>query len=62
MRREDEQGELHFKVFCSWCGVIIRRTSTKDSHGMCLKCYSRMLGERGHARWQGDATSNARQR
>lgn len=43
-RRED----LKFKVECSWCGTIIRRTNVKDSHGMCLKCYARMLGEHGH--------------
>ncbi len=62
MGREDEKGELHFKVLCSWCGIIIRRTSAKDSHGMCLKCYSRMLSERGQARWQADATASASRR
>jgi hypothetical protein len=62
MGRKVETGELNFKVVCTWCGVVIRRTSAKDSHGMCLKCYSRMLSERGYARWQPDASSNARER
>jgi hypothetical protein len=43
-----------YKVECTWCGVIIRRTSVKDSHGMCLKCYARMLGEHGRAHEQGN--------
>lgn len=60
INREDEQGVLRFKVVCTWCGIIIRRTSAKDSHGMCLKCYSRMLSERGAAHWQRDAPSRAR--
>ena len=44
-RRED----FRFKVECSWCGKVIRRNNEKDSHGMCLKCYARMLGEHGHS-------------
>lgn len=43
-----------YKVECTWCGVIIRRTNVKDSHGMCLKCYARMLGEHGRAHEQGN--------
>ena len=42
-----EKTALNFKVECTWCGGIIRRTSAKDSRGMCLKCYARMLGEHG---------------
>jgi hypothetical protein len=49
MNKETGREELRFKVECAWCGVIIRRDSAKDSHGMCLKCYARMLGEHGHA-------------
>ncbi|MDT4895035.1 MAG: hypothetical protein QOH25_112 [Acidobacteriota bacterium] len=48
MNEETAKEELRFKVECTWCGAIIRRNSSKDSHGMCLKCYARMLGERGH--------------
>jgi hypothetical protein len=43
-----------FKVVCTWCGVIIRRAEAKDSQGMCLKCYARMLGDRGGARERDD--------
>lgn len=49
MNGETRREELTFKVQCSWCGNIIRRANTKDSHGMCLKCYARMLGEYGRA-------------
>ena len=34
-----------FKVLCEWCGGLIRRSSVKDSRGMCLTCYARMLNE-----------------
>jgi hypothetical protein len=49
MDREDKREDLNFKVECSWCGNIIRRSNAKDSHGMCLKCYARMLGDMGRA-------------
>jgi hypothetical protein len=54
----DEAGreELGFKVVCTWCGSLIRRTSVKDSHGMCLNCYSRMLGQHGHMHERRDDT------
>ncbi|HEY0006950.1 MAG TPA: hypothetical protein VGB17_19375 [Pyrinomonadaceae bacterium] len=45
MNKEFGQQNLNFQVVCSWCGHLIRRTSAKDSHGMCLKCYARMLQE-----------------
>lgn len=48
MNEQARQEELNFKVECSWCGKIIRRNNVKDSHGMCLKCYARMLGDYGH--------------
>jgi len=40
-----EQAGLNFKVECNWCGTIIRRSNVKDSRGMCLKCYARMLSD-----------------
>ncbi|HEY0547817.1 MAG TPA: hypothetical protein VGC91_20730 [Pyrinomonadaceae bacterium] len=54
MKRIELTQESNFKVVCSWCGVIIRRNSAKDSRGMCLKCYARMLGEHGHSHEQGN--------
>jgi hypothetical protein len=54
MNKEAGRDSEGFKVECSWCGVIIRRSNVKDSHGMCLKCYARMLGEHGHAHEQGN--------
>jgi len=58
--RAIEQTVLNFKVECTWCGTIIRRTNVKDSRGMCLKCYARMLSEHGRPyerhtpRWASD--------
>jgi hypothetical protein len=48
MNKEVGREGLVFKVECTWCGVVIRRASAKDSRGMCLKCYARMLSD--HAR------------
>jgi formylmethanofuran dehydrogenase subunit E len=42
-----EEAGFRFKVECDWCGVIIRRNNVKDSRGMCLKCYARMLSQHG---------------
>ena len=53
MNKEVGRDGEGFKVECTWCGTIIRRTSVKDSHGMCLKCYARMLGEHGRAHEHG---------
>jgi hypothetical protein len=48
LREEAGREELKFRVECAWCGNLIRRTNVKDSHGMCLKCYTRMLSQHGH--------------
>jgi len=48
MNKEVWVESLTYKVECTWCGTIIRRNSAKDSRGMCLKCYARMLSD--HAR------------
>ncbi|HKR01766.1 MAG TPA: hypothetical protein VJT09_13890 [Pyrinomonadaceae bacterium] len=53
MNVDAEREEPKYKVECSWCGSIIRRTNVKNSHGMCLKCYARMLGEQGQEREDG---------
>jgi hypothetical protein len=55
MNREVGRERLTFKVECTWCGAVIRRNSVKDSRGMCLKCYARMLSE--HVRSQESAAS-----
>jgi hypothetical protein len=34
-----------YREICTWCGVVVRRLDTKNSRGMCLKCYARMLSE-----------------
>ncbi|HMF55352.1 MAG TPA: hypothetical protein VK619_03245 [Pyrinomonadaceae bacterium] len=44
---DSTEGGLKYRVECAWCGIIIRRTNSKNSRGMCLKCYARMLGEHG---------------
>ncbi|HEV2913576.1 MAG TPA: hypothetical protein VGX92_09875 [Pyrinomonadaceae bacterium] len=53
--RAIEQSGLCFKVECTWCGTIIRRSNVKDSRGMCLKCYARMLSEHGRSHEQGSS-------
>jgi hypothetical protein len=57
MRGENSQGRSDFKVVCTWCGGLIRLSNIKDSRGMCLQCYARLLNE--HLRPQG-ASSSAR--
>lgn len=34
-----------YQEICTWCGVVVRRLDTKNSRGMCLKCYARMLSD-----------------
>ena len=45
MSRKAEQSAPVFQAVCTWCGVVIRRTDTKPSRGMCLRCFARMLRE-----------------
>jgi len=49
MKKEVGAEKPDYKVECTWCGTIIRRNSSKDSRGMCLKCYARMLSEHGRS-------------
>ncbi len=53
MNKEIGKEREGFKVECSWCEAIIRRDNVKDSHGMCLKCYARMLSEYNRTYQQG---------
>lgn len=55
MNKEAESKRLVFKVECTWCGTIIRRSSVKDSRGMCLKCYARMLSDHARSHLNGTA-------
>lgn len=55
MNKEVRREGLVFKVECTWCGVIIRRTNAKDSRGMCLKCYARMLSDHARSHETGNA-------
>lgn len=55
MNKEVDSERLIFKVECTWCGTIIRRNSAKDSRGMCLKCYARMLSDHAHSNQEGRA-------
>ena len=43
---------LNFKVVCAWCGAFIRLRERKDSQGMCVDSFRRLLHERtrGQAR------------
>lgn len=35
-----------FRVTCVWCGTRIRENKNKDTEGMCLRCFYRILNER----------------
>jgi hypothetical protein len=43
-KKEGSAGTLYQEI-CTWCGVVVRRLDTKNSRGMCLKCYARMLSD-----------------
>ncbi len=45
MNKQLVQTEPDYQVSCAWCEAVIRRSQTKDSHGMCMKCYYRILRE-----------------
>lgn len=50
MKSKTSRESSEFKVMCSWCGSLIRHSNVKDSRGMCLICYARMLNEHFRAR------------
>jgi hypothetical protein len=62
MDKRAEQGEPTYRAVCTWCGVLIRRTDTKPSRGMCLKCFARMLQEHTRPFQSGDKTYRASDR
>lgn len=45
MTKENLQRSPTFKVVCTWCGGLIRHSHVKESRGMCLECYARLLNE-----------------
>ncbi|HEV3469126.1 MAG TPA: hypothetical protein VG148_07380 [Pyrinomonadaceae bacterium] len=45
MKNENLQRATNFRVVCTWCGGLIRHSHVKDSRGMCLECYARLLNE-----------------
>lgn len=45
MSRAMSQENVNYRVVCTWCGATIRHNNVKESRGMCLKCYARMLAE-----------------
>jgi hypothetical protein len=45
MKKQNLQDATSFKVVCTWCGTLIRHNNVKDSRGMCLECYARLLNE-----------------
>jgi ribosomal protein L40E len=62
MSNEPAQDRLTFKVVCTWCGAVIRLDTAKESRGMCLRCYARMLSEHGRAGQHGDKPRYASER
>jgi DNA-directed RNA polymerase subunit RPC12/RpoP len=39
-------GNPMFRILCISCGVKIRENASEDSHGVCLRCFYRMLAAR----------------
>ncbi len=58
MKSKTSRENVNFKVMCVWCGGIIRHSNVKESRGMCLICYARMLDQHFRAR-QGLGTPGA---
>jgi hypothetical protein len=36
---------LAYKVICSWCGAVIRSSTSAAPDQMCLICHARMLND-----------------
>ena len=45
MKSKTSRENSEFKVTCVWCGGLIRHSNVKETRGMCLICYARMLNE-----------------
>lgn len=39
------QSKPAFDVVCSWCGAVIRSSTSETSEQMCLICHARMLND-----------------
>lgn len=48
MNKAVGQNLSNYREVCTWCGVVIRHNNVKESFGMCLPCYARMLREHTH--------------
>jgi hypothetical protein len=62
MKNEKSQGRGGFQVLCVWCGAVIRHDGVKESRGMCLECYARMLHDYNRRDFRADAATKASQR
>lgn len=62
MKQEKKSQKPAYKVSCAWCGAVMRPRQRKDSQGMCLKCYYRMLGDYLHATRGIEGQSHASER
>lgn len=62
MKVEAPQGRGGFKVVCAWCGVVIRRNSSREGTGMCLDCHARLLGDYNRRGYRADTSGKASQR
>lgn len=62
MKSKTSTQSINFKVTCTWCGGIIRHSNIKESRGMCLDCYARMLNEHFRAHHRAEAQVAASER
>jgi uncharacterized paraquat-inducible protein A len=49
-------------VVCSWCGDVIRRNSAKPTHGMCQRCFARMMREHSRSLQRRESSPDASDR
>ncbi len=45
MKEQLQESKSRFCVLCIWCGAKIRKDKEEDSHGVCLKCFYRILDD-----------------
>ena len=62
MQKEVNQNQFGFQVVCAWCGAVIRQNSAKNSQGMCLQCYARILREHNRSYAQAGKSLKASER
>jgi len=62
MADKRSQGRFGYSVLCAWCERVIRHDGIKESRGMYLECYARMLYDYNRRGFRADASAEASRR